>query len=290
MASELDTKRTRPIVDIGIACNINQTWQWWATVMQMLLSEEKKGNIEIGQLRTVGSAVPDHNKNNIIGDSKRRMRLTDYNRQEVTKGFLSGEADWIFWLDDDTAPPLNAITGLLHSGHNFVAGAYFMTAEPYHPIAYRKMADSGLYAPVYNFPDGALMQVDSVGFGCTLVHRSVYERIKKAHNVYERHNGALLVVPKDMVSGEISDDYFEPYVKDGVYYEHIKAMDTDDDRQFPFYQLEHGRTEDHYFCELAAHVGIKPWLDTSVICTHYKTMPTTKQDYTNHLLKEQGLA
>jgi len=99
-----------------------------------------------------------------------------------------------------------------------------------------------------------------------------------------------LVVPKDMVSGEISDDYFEPYVKDGVYYEHIKAMDTDDDRQFPFYQLEHGRTEDHYFCELAAHVGIKPWLDTSVICTHYKTMPTTKQDYTNHLLKEQGLA
>ena len=106
MASELDTKRTRPIVDIGIACNINQTWQWWATVMQMLLSEEKKGNIEIGQLRTVGSAVPDHNKNNIIGDSKRRMRLTDYNRQEVTKGFLSGEADWIFWLDDDTCPAI----------------------------------------------------------------------------------------------------------------------------------------------------------------------------------------
>jgi hypothetical protein len=258
--------------------------------MLMLLSEEKSGNIEIGQLRTVGSAVPDHNKNNIIGDSVRRSRLTDYNRQEVTKGFLSGNADWIFWMDDDTAPPLNAITGLLHSGHDFVGGAYFMTAEPYHPIAYKKMPDSGLYAPVYNYPDGALMEVDSIGFGCTLVHRSVYEKIRDAHTVYERHNGALLVIPNDMVSGKISDDYFEPYVKDGVYYEHVKAKSEDDDRQFPFYQLEHGRTEDHYFCELAAHVGIKPWLDTSVICTHYKTQATTKDDYTNHLLKEQGLA
>ena len=72
MASELDSKRTRPLVDIGVACNINQTWQWWATVMLMLLSEEKSGKIEIGQLRTVGSAFPDHNKNNLIGDSKRR--------------------------------------------------------------------------------------------------------------------------------------------------------------------------------------------------------------------------
>ena len=290
MASEPNTERTRPIVDIGVACNINQTWQWWTTVMLMLLSEEKHGNIEIGSIRTVGSAVPDHNKNNIIGDSVRRSRLTDYNRQEVTKGFLSGNADWIFWMDDDTAPPLNAITGLLHSGHDFVGGAYFMTAEPYHPIAYKKMPDSGLYAPVYNYPDGALMEVDSIGFGCTLVHRRVYEAVREGHSVFERHNGALLVVPNDMVTGEVGNKFFEPYVKDGIYYESIKAKSSDDDRQFPYYQLEHGRTEDHYFCELAAHVGIKPWLDTTVICTHYKTLATTKDNYTEFLLKEKGLA
>lgn len=257
--------------------------------MLMLLSEERKGNIQIGQIRTVGSAVPDHNKNNIIGDSKRRMRLTDYNRQEIAKGFLSGEADWIFWMDDDTAPPPFAITGLLHSGHDFVAGAYFMTAEPYHPIAYKKMPDSGLYAPVYNYPDGALMEVDSVGFGCTLVHRSVYEKIRDGHSVFERHNGALLVLPNDKVTGDIDDNNFPPYMKDGIYHEHVRAKTEDDDRPFPFYQLEHGRTEDHYFCELAANVGIKPWLDTSVICTHYKIQPTTKSDYQTHLYKEQGL-
>ena len=68
MESQSVPERARPIVDIGVACNTNQTFQWWSTVMLMLLSEEKSGNIEIGQLRTVGSAVPDHNKNNIIGD------------------------------------------------------------------------------------------------------------------------------------------------------------------------------------------------------------------------------
>lgn len=282
-------ERTRPTkVDIGVACNTNQTFQWWSSVMLMLLSEEREGNVTIGKIRTVGSAVPDHNKNNIIGDSKRRMRLTDYNRQEVAKGFLSGDADWIFWMDDDTAPPLFAITGLLHSGRDFVAGAYFMTAEPYHPIAYKKMDDSGLYAPIYNYPDGALMQVDSVGFGCTLVHRSVYEKIMEGHTVFERTNGALFPVQNSKVEGEEIDQNFEPYVKDGVYHERFKK--SNEDRPFPFYLLEHGRTEDHYFCELAAHVGVKPWLDTSVICTHYKTLPTTKQDYLDELYKEQGLA
>jgi hypothetical protein len=290
----VDTKpvsqRTRPIVDVGIACNINQVFQWWSTVLQMLLGEQRKGNIEIGAIRTVGAALPDHCKNNIIGDSKKRLRLTDSNRQEIAKGFLSGDADYIFWMDDDTAPPLHAITGLLHSGKDFVAGTYFMTSEPYHPIAYKKVEDSGLYYPVYNYPDGALMEVDSVGFGCTLVHRSVYEKIRDAHVVYERHNGALLVIPKENVTDGEPPERFEPYVKDGVYYEHIKARTADDDRPFPFYQLEHGRTEDHYFCELAAHVGIKPWLDTSVTCTHYKTLPTTKDEYLTTLYREQGLA
>jgi hypothetical protein len=289
----VDTKpvleRTRPIVDVGVACNINQTFQWWSTVMLMLLSEERKGNITLGKIRTVGSAVPDHNKNNIIGDSVRRMRLTDYNRQEVAEGFLSGKADWIFWMDDDTAPPPFAITGLLHSGHEFVAGTYFMTSSPYHPIAYKKTEDSGLYSPIYNYPDGALMQVDSVGFGCTLVHRSVYEKIRDGHTVFERSNGALYPIQNSKIDGEEIDQSFEPYVKDGVYHERFKK-NTDEKRPFPFYLLEHGRTEDHYFCELAAHVGVKPWLDTSVICTHYKTLPTTKDEYLNELYKAQGLA
>jgi hypothetical protein len=117
----------------------------------------------------------------------------------------------------------------------------------------------------------------------------VYEKIRDGHSVFERHNGALLVLPNDKVSGDTDDNAFPPYMKDGIYYEHVKAKTEDDDRPFPFYQLEHGRTEDHYFCELAANVGVKPWLDTSVICTHYKIQPTTKDDYLNTLYREQGL-
>jgi len=103
----------KPIVDIGVACNFAQSYQWWVSVMNLVLNESRWGDVTINAIRTVGSALPDHNKNNVIGNFVKRNALTDTNRTEVVKGFLDGRADYIFWLDDDTAPPPDAITRLL---------------------------------------------------------------------------------------------------------------------------------------------------------------------------------
>ena len=85
----------KPIVDIGVACNFAQSYQWWVSVMNLVLNESRWGDVTINAIRTVGSALPDHNKNNVIGNFVKRNALTDTNRTEVVKGFLDGRAEVI---------------------------------------------------------------------------------------------------------------------------------------------------------------------------------------------------
>lgn len=284
---------TRAIVDIAVACSAHQTPDWWSPIMGMMLETDRSKTVQIGSVRTVSSALPDTNKNSTIGQQKRRWSLTDSNRNEITnKGFLNGNADWIFWIDDDTVPPQNAILSLTKLGLSFVAGLYFLPREPYNPIAYKRHESSGLYAPVYKYPRGGLFEVDSVGMGCTLIHRSVYEKIKEEHMVFERYNGAIFPVHKSQVKKPIIFEQKErrkPFVKYGQYREDVIPMREEDDRNFPFYLLEHGRTEDHHFCELAESVGIKPHIDTTVTCEHYKHKATTVEDYENEIEKSEEL-
>lgn len=292
----MDTKplhqSAKPIVDIGVACNIMQSYNWWVEVMQMLLNEERLGKIKIGAIRAVGSALPDFNKNAIIGNSVKRTSLTDYNRTEVVKGFLSGEADYLFWMDDDTAPPNDAISRLVESGRDFIGGIYYLPARPFNPIAYKRDPDTGLYQYIYGFPQGAMIQVDAIGFGCTLVHRSVYEKIRDNYTVFIRTNGSLIPILNDDIQKPIVTEHkklVKPYVRAGVYHEQLTQQASDDTRQFPYYQLEHGRTEDLYFCELAEAVGIKPWIDTTVSCTHFKMRGAGYEDYKREEQEAEGL-
>lgn len=275
-------------VAIGIACGGMQTSQWWSPVIAMLLQEQLRG-IEITKVITMSSALPDLNKNTFLETQKGRLSLTDANRVEIATGFLDTDADWLFQMDDDTVPPYDVITRLLKAKRDFIGGLYFLPKPPYNPIAYYRQ-DNGLYFPVYNYPKGQLTQVDSIGMGCTLIHRSVFEKIRDAHEVFVRPNGSLLAVLKDKVLDHKKQyEKQKEYIANGVYHLPVIPTDPEDSRTFPYYAMEYGRTEDHHFCELAAAVGIKPWLDTTIVCEHWKMQKVTVEDYDREIAKEAGL-
>jgi len=265
-------------VDIGVATYGFIAQEWWKSVTVELLREQANG-LEIGELRVVSSALPDHNKNYLVDDrrgiasaeEKGRNERTDANKSTIAGGFLAGRADWLFLMDDDTVPPPGCLRRLLDLGRDFVGALYFLAKPPHNPIAYFRK-EGGVYAALWNYPHGALMQVDSIGMGCTLLHRSVFEKVMEAYQVFQRPNGSLVPVMREHVEGVVPPEPrgAEARVVDGVLEMPVTLRDPDDNRPWPFYAMEYGRTEDHHFCELTGSVGIRPWLDTSLVCDHFK--------------------
>jgi len=298
-----------PRVDIGIACSAHQTPSWWGSVFTNLLRETGRGTFEMGQLFAHQSAMPDSNKNHTVGGVlidpalKGRNEKTDVNRQFVTGYFLEGgeteaKADWLFWMDDDTTPPDGTITRLLRMDKPFVAGLYFNANPPYNPIAYNRL-DNGGYRHIWGFSPGSVMQVDCVGMGCTLIHRSVYEKIIEEHVVFQRPDASLMPIHKSKISNT-RQGMTIPQVVNGAQtcvhdsYLVMKLIEPElspdpkkNKRLFPFYIMEQGRTEDMYFCELAASVGIKPWVDTSIVCDHWKARSYSYEDYRKEYVRRE---
>jgi hypothetical protein len=281
----------RPIVDIGVACAANQSPAWWSPMTGGLLHEEKTGIIQINAIIAISSALEDYNKNNTIerySSSPRRMKKTDVNRNKVVEDFMSGPAEWLFFMDDDTVFQRGTITKLVEKRRDFIAGIYFMPGvdRPHNPIAYQRSKE-GYYRPVVDYPDGALFQVDSVGMGCTLIHRSVFEKIRDSHELFVRANGSFTPVLKKRILNKkpYKGTIKKPFVKDGILHTPVFSQEPEDDRGFPYFAMEYCRTEDHHFCELAEDVGIKPWLDTTLDCQHIKMLPTTLKDYKESLRK-----
>lgn len=210
---------------------------------------------------------------------------TDINRNRITKDFLESDSEWLFWIDSDTVVPVGAVNRMLAHGKTLVSGLYYGKNEPHMPIAY--FVHNGAFQPIDKeilWEKGEIIEVDSVGMGCMLTHRSVFEDIQKNFEVYQLPGGGIVPINKHNILGDIeTTNGPKKHEHDGkVYqgqYRQRLIKPTLIDMTFPFFQVQYGRTEDIYFFELAAQVGHKPVLDTSVECEHLRFNGFTGADY-----------
>lgn len=191
--------------------------------------------------------------------------LTDTNRNEIVAKFLGLSAEWLYFFDDDTVPPPEAPLLLMEtaraSNAPFVTGVYYKRAAPFDPIIYRRLSD-GLYQAIIDQPDKPFY-VDACGLGCTLIHRSAFERVKAAHRLVYAF-GKPFPVPLVAKRGRgVEGIYF-----DGTHL-CIPASDGPQDAAvWPFFMFFGGRTEDIFFAELCREAGVRIVCDPRVQCGH----------------------
>ena len=287
-------------IDIAVACNYMQHYEWWSEVFPNIIREVQAGDIEIGKVFTSGTAVIDNAKNRIAGAwvSDKRKSMTDYNRNQIVgvgadgqakeDGFMSSSAEWVFWIDDDTVPPKGTIKKLLDLRREVVGGLYFLGGPPHNPLAYIRN-EQGFYRPLYNYAPGVLTQIDGIGMGCTLVHKDVYRKIMDAHEVFCRPNASMLAVPKaSIIENPYAPAYETQHVENGCLIMPLLKPEPDDNRAWPFYAMEYGRTEDLHFGELCANAGVPIYVDTSITCKHWKTKNVDYETYREYAEEHYG--
>ena len=259
----------RPIVAIGIATYGTQPPAWWQHTAVMVAKLPEYG-IEIGGM--------------LCGSSM----AADYNRNEVVKMFLNGHADYLLWIDTDNLIPFGGVKRLLETGKELVSGLYNIKKPPYNPVAYWKQKDGNGYEPIHGYRPGQIVPVDMAGMGACLVHRSVFEEIQRQYMLLVRHNGTTQPLHVDDVSGKVGEQRgAAPHVKNGQYIETLRKLKPDKERTWPFFYLEHGRTEDVIFYEMAKRCGIQPFVDTGVVCPHIGSSEVTDADYRDFIKVEK---
>jgi hypothetical protein len=260
-----------PKVALGIAAYGGQSSRWWRQSFDSIGVLWKEGIEYTRTYHSGGSSV-------------------DINRNRIVDEFLYEEenpAEWLMWVDADNPMPIGEIHRLLSLDKPMVSGVYYSgeLETEMGPIAYVRNKE-GAYNSLKSirpfWEPGEILQVDAVGMGAFLTHRSVYEKILEDFTMYQRYTGGLIALKNSQVKGEIpvEPNLKHPYnlqVRKGVFHEPIVQV-SHRDPKFPFFMCQFSRTEDMHFCELVRD-SHEIWLDTSVEVGHVKDTTWTGAHY-----------
>ena len=97
----------------------------------------------------------------------------------ASQAYHSG-AEYLFFWDSDVNPPPNIVPRLMLHGLPMVSGLYWRRHPKIFPEVFRKNAQ-GIPVPMTNDElkamQGSLIECDVVGLGCSLIHRTVLEKL-----------------------------------------------------------------------------------------------------------------
>jgi len=152
-AWELDTS---PIVHIGIPHCTDVTVDWALGLRQLQL--------------------PRHTI------SMTRGQPIDLSRDTLVHRMQESGAEYMFFLDSDVILPNDAVVRLLSHNQDIISGVYHVRHNPITPAMWKESPEfPGKYNPIVGYNEGSLIDVDSIGMGCCLIHKRVFEKLEEPY-------------------------------------------------------------------------------------------------------------
>ena len=182
-------------------------------------------------------------------------------RERNINAFLDSEHDFLLMLDSDMAIPPDALERLRSHGLPFVSGYYARRrADTVNHIWYED--DPAFRWPMAWFrgdpQPGHLYRLGATGFGCLLIHRSVFEAVRKlikSEPFCLQHD--MAVWPYDLEEVQAGRESLRTLRGQG-----------------------HGDVgADIRFCFYARQAGFTLWGDPAVACGHFVNYPLGIQDW-----------
>ncbi len=157
--------------------------------------------------------------------------MTVPNRGKLVNQFLDSDNDWLLFLDADMVPPPNALD-MIDNGVEVCSGVYYTWLKDIlYPLVVEKSErkeDKGMYLPYTKpFPeDTHLIEVDAVGAGILLVHKSVFKKLKKPYfiNLFD-DDGQRTKGHDYLFCEKVKKAGYKVYVDTRVFCEHWKTID-----------------------------------------------------------------
>lgn len=99
------------------------------------------------------------------------------NRNDAVKTFLKEDFTHLFFMDSDMTFPESTLSRLLQHDKDIVGGFYTVKTEPYHSTCFvdNKAGESIPYQTYNPMPGETMKKVSSIGTGCMLIKRKVFE-------------------------------------------------------------------------------------------------------------------
>jgi len=172
----------------------------------------------------------------------------DKARVQLAQMFLNTNCDLMLCIDADSLYRPGLVDKLISHNKDIVSGLYFSRRAPCKPIMYKQKEFNTRFAPITEWEEGKLIEVDGVGMGFCLIKREVVEKIGA-----KSFNSILL---KDLFDEQLLD------------VEDVSPMGGD-----------------LAFCQQARRNGFKVWVDTSVEVGHLGERAYERDDFEMYKLR-----
>lgn len=149
----------------------------------------------------------------------------DAARNTCVKEFLEGSADYLFWVDADIIPPIDALHRLVEADKDIIGAVCFSMKAldgdyfPY-PVTLR-YNENKEYIVYYG---KGIEEVDATGGACILFKRKIYESIERPYEFLYYPDGTLRLTCDFHIFQKLQEIGFKLYINFDILCDHQKMV------------------------------------------------------------------